>query len=178
MLFGCAASTGSRVLSSIYVARSLVSYQDKITIAFGGGGGAIDINYVDGISLTYGASPRNHIWTFAAALNGYNNSRLSVCPCTDTRTSPPPVVPSYVGDDYFCDTGSENNLQSIFYGDDPLWDGAGCGEYNTCCEFNSPPWFRKEISPPISDDIEMRLCATGNRFQGDMNFETLEIYVQ
>ena len=51
-------------------------------------------------------------------------------------------------------------------------------EYNTCCDWNSPPWFRKEISPPTSDDIEMRLCASEDRGNEDINFETLEIYVQ
>ena len=107
-----------------------------------------------------------------------DNSLLeSVCPCTNTRNSPPPpAVSSFIGNDYFCDTGSQNYYQYIFYGDDPLWDGAGCGEHNTCCDFNSPPWFRKEISAPVSDDIEMRLCT--DEYNEDVKFETLEIYVQ
>ena len=83
------------------------------------------------------------------------------------------MVPSFVGNDYFCDTGSENQVTRTFYGDDPLWDGAGCGEYNTCCDFNSPPWFRKEISPPTSDDIEVRLCADEGQATED-----IEIYLQ
>ena len=82
-----------------------------------------------------------------------------MCPCTNTRNTSPPQVPPFVGDDYFCDTGSENHFQFIFYGDDPLWDGDGCGEFNTCCSWNSPPWFMKQLSSTTSDDIEMRLCA-------------------
>ena len=98
---------------------------------------------------------------------------------TNTRNSPPPpAVPTFVGNDYFCDTRSQNYYQYILYGDDPLWDGAGCGEYNTCCEFNSPPWFRKEISPPTSDDIEMRLCTDQGPNNENVNFEILELYVQ
>ena len=27
------------------------------------------------------------------------------------------MVPSFVGNDYFCDTGNENSVQYIFYGD-------------------------------------------------------------
>ena len=109
-----------------------------------------------GNTLTHG-SPHNHIWTFAAALQEYNYNSIYTCPCTNIR-QPQPVVPSFVGHDYFCDTGSENIVQNIFYGDDPLWDGAGCGPFSTCCSWNSPPWFRKEISP-TSDDIEMRVCS-------------------
>ena len=63
------------------------------------------------------------------------------CPCTNINTasqaSPPPA---FVGNDYFCDTGSSGTaMQRVFYGDDPLWDGAGCGPLNTCCSFNNPP---------------------------------------
>ena len=143
-----------------------------------GGQRTIDSRYVDGISLTHGTSPRKHIWTFAAALHEDNSNPSSVCPCTNTRNSPPPAVPDFVGHDYFCDTGSENHYQFIFYGDDPLWDGAGCGQFNTCCSWNSPPWFLKNISPPTSDDIEMRLCADTPGSDEDINFESLEIHVQ
>ena len=139
----------------------------------------VDSNYVDGISITNGQSPRKHIWTFATALHEHNSVKMSVCPCTNTRNSPPPAVPSFIGNDYFCDTGSADEADvNSFYSEDPLWDGAGCGEYNTCCDWNSPPWFRKEISPPTSDDIEMRLCTEHSLFDEDINFNILELYVQ
>ena len=57
-----------------------------------------------------------------------------------TRATPPPA---FVGDDYFCDTGSEERVQVTLYSDDPLWDEAGCGPLNTCCSINTPPWFYK-----------------------------------
>ena len=137
----------------------------------------IDSYYVDGISLTHGGSPRKHIWTFAAALHEYNSHPTVVCPCTNTRNTNPPAVPPFVGHDYFCDTGSESQHQLIFYGADPLWDGEGCGPYSTCCSWNNPPWFMKEISP-TTDDIEMRLCCDANRSDEDITIETLELYVQ
>ena len=34
------------------------------------GSPTIDSNYVDGISLTYGESPRQHIWTFGVGPDG------------------------------------------------------------------------------------------------------------
>ena len=164
------------------VCDKIIGYQQSSPDAFhpfiGDGQTTIDSHYVDGISLTHGTSPRKHIWTFAAAVHEYNSHSDSVCPCTNTRNSPPPVVPDFVGSNYFCDTGSENHYQNILYGDDSLWDGAGCGPYNTCCSWNSPPWFLKNISPPTNDNIEMRICANQLRSDEDINFESLEIYVQ
>ena len=63
----------------------------------------IDSSYVDGVSLTFG-SPRKHIWTFANATDEANagNDR-SRCSCTDS--SRPNTPPSFVGNDYFCETG-------------------------------------------------------------------------
>ena len=59
---------------------------------------------------------------------------------------------------YFCDTGSRDRFQLIFYPDDPLWDGVGCGPTSTCCSFNNPPWFCKQLPQPTTDNIELRLC--------------------
>ena len=42
----------------------------------------IDGSYVDGMSLTYG-SPRQHIWTFASAIDEYLHIYNSKCPCTN-----------------------------------------------------------------------------------------------
>ena len=164
------------------VCGKIIGYQQKTPDAFDsynhGGQTTIDSYYVDGISLTHG-SPRKHIWTFAAALHEHNRLGNSLCPCTNINNAQLQhiTIPSFVGNDYFCDTGSEN-AQFIFYGDDPLWDGEGCGQFNTCCSLNTPPWFMKQLSSPTSDDIEMRLCANENRDNEDITVETLEIYVQ
>ena len=163
------------------VCGKIIGYQQKSPDAFYPynrvGQTTIDSYYVDGISLTHG-SPRKHIWTFAAALHEYNSYPDNVCPCTNTRNSQHASIPSFVGHDYFCDTGSENYFQHVFYGDDPLWDGEGCGEFNTCCSWNTPPWFMKQLPSPTSDDIEMRLCSDENRVNEDFPVESLEIFVQ
>ena len=163
------------------VCGKIIGYQMKTPDAFHrfiSGQTTLDSNYLDGISLTHGKPPRRHIWTFAGAVHEHNSDARYLCPCTNTRNSPPPAVPDFIGHDYFCDTGSENHYQYIFYEADPLWDGAGCGQFSTCCSWNSPPWFLKNISPPTSDDIEMRLCCDESRNNEDITFETLEIYVQ
>ena len=103
----------------------------------------IDTFYVDGVSLTHG-NPRQHIWTFASAIDEVGVTP-SNCPCTHTPTaSQATPLPVYVGNDYFCDAG--------LYPDNPLWEGAGCGPLNTCCSFNNPPWFYKQLPQHTTDD--------------------------
>ena len=139
----------------------------------------IDDQYVDGISLTHGNNPRKHIWTFVGAVHEVITSGThDICPCTNIHNPDSIPIPSYVGNDYFCDTGSESRVQNKFYPNDPLWDGQGCGRLNTCCSFNNPPWFMKELPSSTSDNIEMRLCANEARSNEDINFESVELHVQ
>ena len=61
---------------------------------------------------------------------------------------------------------------------DPLWDGKACGGSSTCCEFNNPPWFCKNVPQPTTDDIELRLCSDSDVRDEDVGLELVEIYVQ
>ena len=139
----------------------------------------IEQRYVDGISLTHG-HPRQHIWTFAAALDEVGTYPLGNCPCTNTnQAGSAGQPPAFVGSDYFCDTASTDAFVSnIFYGDDPLWDGAGCGPLNTCCSFNNPPWFFKQLLQPTTNNIEMRVCRDQLVNDENIAIEIIEIYVQ
>ena len=101
----------------------------------------IDGPYVDGVSLTHG-SPRQHIWTFAGAIDESTTNPTSICTCT--YPSRPNLPPDFVGNNYFCETGVPPDrgwFQNTFHADDPLWDGGGCGPTSTCCTLNNPPWF-------------------------------------
>ena len=60
---------------------------------------SINSHYCDGISLTHG-NPRRHIWTFTT-----DNYLYSRCPCS---MSDPRTPPSFVGSDYYCESGSPN----------------------------------------------------------------------
>ncbi len=137
----------------------------------------IDDLYVDGVSLTHGQIPRKHIWTFANAIDEVHSNEW-VCPCTKTYTSYTGVVPPFVGNDYFCDTGSRYTVVNQYYSEDPLWDGDGCGGTSTCCQFNNPPWFCKQLPQPTTDDIELRLCADEGLTGEDTAIEQVEIFVQ
>ena len=142
----------------------------------------IEDRYVTGMSLTHGRHPRQHIWTFASALTEYYSNN-HVCPCTRTDQSYTGTVPPFVGGDYFCDTAvsdtAVNATQRIpsrrLYADDPLWDGQGCGPTSTCCSFNRPPWFCKQLPQPTTDDLELRVCG---KVSAKTPFDQIEIYIQ
>ena len=84
-----------------------------------------------------------------------------------------------MGDDYFCETGVPPDMwwDYDFYSDDPLWDGEGCGPTSTCCSFNSPPWFCKQLLQSTNADLEMRLCGGHPEFE-NTPIELIEIYIK
>ena len=69
--------------------------------------GKIDSNYVDGVSITHGKSPRKHIWTYAIGYRQYIINKASVNTCPNTGTGRP--QPAFVGDDYFCSSANPGN---------------------------------------------------------------------
>ncbi len=139
---------------------------------------SIDDGYVDGASLTHGQSPRQHIWTFTNAIHEDSSFSEAACPCTRPDLPYTGVLPPFIGQDYFCETGSRQVYSFFaFYSDDPLWDGQGCGGTSTCCEFNNPPWFCKQLPQPTTDDIELRLCGDEDINNEDTPIELVEIYV-
>ena len=162
------------------VCGKVIGYQEASTDAFSNHVSSNGINgaYVDGASLTHGHNPRHHIWTLTAALDEAGIIRHSICPCTH-RGGSATQLPSFIGSSYFCDTGSRGHYRiGTFYGDDPLWDGAGCGGSSTCCSFNSPPWFMKQLSSNTSDDLELRVCRNEPRSNEDVGLKSVKLYVQ
>ena len=141
--------------------------------------------YVDGVSVTHGSPvSRQHIWTFAAGLVESNPLLYPTnsCPCADRATALS-LVPSFVGNDYFCESGNPTSTYSttIFYTNDPLWDGRGCGAAS-CCELSyppgvTPPWFCKQLPQATTDDIEVRLCGYEGNTNEDTPVELIELYI-
>ncbi len=134
----------------------------------------IDDVYVDGITITYG-SPREHVWTFAA-MKGDSDTGSSVCPCSDPGDTASIRIPPWVGNDYFCESGTFEGVINTFYSTDPLFDGKDCPPQSTCCEFNTPPWFSKQLDGPSTGDIEVRVM--GNFDDEDNPISNMEIWVQ
>ena len=134
----------------------------------------IERAYVAGVSLTHG-SPRQHIWTFAAGHSEDQPTRDDACPCDASISI---RIPPFVGRDYFCESGVNSGTGTYrrFYPDDPLWDGQGCSSSSTCCSFNNPPYFTKQLPSPTSDPIEARLCRLN--IGEDTPVEFMELYVK
>ena len=176
---GCSSTTFSvGIISYSHVCGRIRGYQFGATSAFGHCLCDIDSYYVEGVSLTHGsAGNRQHIWTFAAGASEVTIYSNFACPCD---TGPPSVVPSFVGNDYFCESGlhSEWNNNFILYPDDVLWDGQSCTSTSTCCQFHNPPWFTKNLPTATTDDIELRLCTNGSPTNDGVPIELIELYVQ
>ena len=155
------------------------AYQYEGPDAFGHGTGGLDDVYVDGISITHG-SPREHIWTFVAGLTEGSGCTRCKCPC-DTTGTHPATIPSFVGEDYFCESGTSEAWVSadLLFADDPLWDGEGCSASSTCCSLNNPPYFVKTLPWPTCNDVEARICIHSYGIaSGDIAVEQVELYVR
>ena len=183
---GCVSTTFQTYgMEYSHVCGRVIGYQDRSPDAFGHyanhpGGTEIDSVYVDGVSLTHGKSSRQHIWTFAGAADesGRDSTLTHNCPCIRPGIPYAGTIPSFVGQDYFCDTGSREIWSRTFYHNDPLWDGQGCGGNSTCCEFNNPPWFCKQLPQPTTDDIELRICGDQSTIDEDTPIEQVEMYIR
>ena len=179
--YGCSSATFHvEGLPYSQVCGRIKGYQFGATEAFWQYLRGIDGQYVDGVSLTHGRNgSREHIWTFAAGRSESNNRNPDYrCPCDTSRND---RVSSFVGNDYFCESGVNSawiDHQYIFYPNDPLWDGENCTNNSTCCEFNNPPWFTKTLNISTTDDIELRLCTANRYALEDIPLELIELYVQ
>ena len=90
----------SRVCGRVnaYQYGSIDGYRQSATIS-------IETAYVDGVSLTYGpTNSRQHIWTFIGAFA--ETATTNGCPCVNTNSNHNYVLPNFIGNNYFCDTGN------------------------------------------------------------------------
>ena len=165
-------------ISYSHVCGRVIGYQYYSTDAFVGT--SIDSSYVDGVSLTHGPpGARQHIWTFACGLTErvHPSYPSNSCPCVSGT-----VAPSFVGSDYFCESGNPgSSFSNIVYASDPLWDGQGCGS-PPCCELSSPsgvtaPWFCKQLPQATTDDIEARICSNQSPSNEDTPVELIELFI-
>ena len=137
---------------------------------------SVDSNYVDGASITYGSNPRKHVWTFAAGVRSYALTRND-CPCNTGNSY---QAPSFIGSDYYCESGRVSINNAVILYNDPLWDGQQCTSLEgPCCTHPNMPWFIKTLSENTTENIELRLCGddspTGDE---DVLLELIELYIK
>ena len=168
---GCdSAHFNTRGVSFQHICGQTKSYQKGTPDAFEGQPTkGIDEIYVDGISITLG-SPRQHIWTYASS-----EIDTVQCPCAPSPGAKPP---SFVGNNYYCDSGSNVHPDdNLFYLSDPLWDGQDCPANSGCCAQLGMPWFYRRTPVPLSENIEVRICKDEAYDNEDTAIEEMEIYV-
>ena len=141
---------------------------------------SLELAYFNGVSLTHGPpGSRQHIWSF---VNGDHDRPIVVgpvlCPCIVINGNWDYQVPSYIGNDYFCESGNPGpgRVDDGRFFNDTLWDGLGC-ESPSCCELNTPPWFCKTLPAPTTNDIELRSCYGDDTEYGNFTITDVNIYV-
>ena len=151
-------------------------YQFGTPDGFNTGTSNIDSYYVDGVSITYGSNPRQHIWTY---IGGWAETHLGLWGCPRNSGSYAPLPPSFVGNDYYCESGTYSSWSYILYPFDPLWDGQNCkGPESTCCTNPNMPWFLKTLNETTTDNIELRVCGNEGLSNEDTPLDIIEIYVK
>ena len=138
--------------------------------------------YAEGISITHGSSPRRHLWTYAVGLNSNpDRNPHAQCPCTALGTSR--TLPAFLGNDYYCDSvnTSRNTWINGHLYPDRLWDNSGpsCVSGSTCCDNPDQPWFKKKLTQPANEDVEMRWCADQSPVTDEATATTrVELYIR
>ena len=139
----------------------------------------LDDLVMDGVLISHGKTPK-HIWAYATGfqknLSGINIGYSKfLCPCGGRYNG---TVPSFIGNDYYCDSGVESNpVEGQFY-TTPLWNGEGCTPPNFCCSHSGMPWFCKTLPVPTTDYIEIRNCHNNPVTNEDTALELIELYVR
>ena len=134
------------------------------------------------LSLTHGSSPRTHIWTLASTLSqvfSSGNDERKYCP--SLMDLYPPFVPDFVGNNYFCDSGSISSTGSTaqFYTSRPLWDCQDCiASASTICRFNNPPYFYATLPEPTTVDLDMRVLVNEDASNENVIVIEVELYIQ
>ena len=107
-----------------------------------------------GVTLTCGNNPCKHAWTYAESYQE-QGTRLYNCPCNNGSQYMNYTIP-FVGNDYYCKSGTNNYIYWKCYPNDPFWDGQDChGDESTCCTSPKMPWFIKTLNETANDDIEL-----------------------
>ena len=154
-------------------------YQTSVPSAFANyinNNSSLDDVYVDGVSITHGANPRRHIWTYAI---GRQDDLISntACPCNIGNTHSPP---SYVGNNYYCESVTDTLGPSETEISDPLWDGMQCNNRETtCCTSSRLPWFSTTLPAMTNDDLELRLMFDTTSLSGAGGpLDLIELYIR
>ena len=171
---GCSSVTYTTSSYYSHICGRVRGYQYGTMDAFETSSGkSINDVYVDGISITRG-SPRQHVWTYAVGVSEKDDAVKYRCPCVTDDYS---RVPSFVGSNYYCESGFVGHKEYRTAWEDTLWDGIRCEvTSNKCC--NRYGWFYRRV-PRANDYLEVRWFADqyGHGDGEDIYTNLVEIWV-
>ena len=133
----------------------------------------IDSYYVDGISITYGSSPRTHVWTYAVGLHQFlipNSNAIATCPGTGGGAGPW----DFVGDNYFCSSANPSKNWSPILYTTPLWSNIQ-GDCSFCGK--NDLYFCVELETSTTEDLELRICTDELLPNEDIRIESIDFYI-
>ena len=170
----CVSTIFSTNITYSKVCGQVRGYQVNMVASFTYLSSGIEGAYVNGISITHGSNPRKHIWTYAGGLTEKQTNYYG-CPCNINYTGGN-ISNSFVGFDYYCESGA--GVYPLYI-NDPLWDGKQCNHNEApCCPDDSRmPWFYRSLGHNITDDIELRGCASGF-FEAQTAVDIVELYIK
>ena len=152
------------------------AYQYGSPDAFGTNLDDIDRYYVDGISITHGGSPRQHVWTYAIGVRkdyfpGVSDNK-NTCPGTGYGNP----QPDFVGTNYTC---SSANLEpgwdrQLYY--PVLWSNIFGDCANDCGE--NPVFFCVKLPESTTDALELRVCTNQGQNDEDIRIGSVDIYIR
>ena len=87
------------------------------------------------------------------------------------------TIPSFIGNDYYCDSGVDSKPEVGKFYTTPLWTGEGCTPPNFCCSRSGMPWFCKTLPVPTTDYIELHNCHNELVTNEDTALELIELYI-
>ena len=131
-----------------------------------------------GVTFTYHSNPRKHIWTYAGGW--HEQERYSYgCPCNIGSQYMNYTIP-FVGNDYYCESGTNTYSGYELFPNDPLWDGQECpGREATCCTSPKMPWFVKTLNETVNDDIELSICGySDDSYIAGTPIDLVELYIK
>ena len=111
---------------------------------------------LDGVLISHGEK-RVYIWAYVIGLQRVPTTAANTyCPCASYKFNG--VVPAFIGNDYFSDSGVDSKPTAGKFYPDQLWTGERCESPNFCCSSASMPWFCKTLAIPTDDDIDIYSC--------------------
>lgn len=134
----------------------------------------LDTAYISRLSITNQSNELSqHVWSFTVGHYEAGSSTAN-CPCS---INPGRAPPSFVGADYYCESGAHMSVPNQWHTCNQLWDGKGCYSGSKCCYPSRAPWVLNGLPAKATSDIEIRWCQPNTITNDKTGIKLLELYV-